>query len=237
MKCADSYDIVRNTQVALYKNSGVDSRDFAGLIELISPENMAAFLDLSYREVEVIPGTNHSVEVAGMLDRTNRTILISRQFPLEQRRLTGMHEIVHWMLHKHVGRDVLHRDRPISDVPQQGTVEWYEWEATNVACQCLMPEKMVKDKFSELFGLSYGEPIEFNEDVAFYFNMDIEQLRRLGIKQRAMLLTTARAFGRSILPLHQQFKVSATAMAIRLQELDLIAPDRWRGKPSLRIIK
>jgi hypothetical protein len=237
MKSASSYDIVRKTQIALYKNSGIESSDFTGLIELISPENMADFLDLSFKIVDVIPGANPNYEVAGMLDRTNRTIWISRQFPNEQCRLTGMHEIVHWMLHGHIGRDVLHRDRPITDQPQQGSVPYHEWEATNVACQLLMPEKMVTNKFAELFGLSRGEPIEFNEDVAFHLNMDIEQLRRFSIKQRAMLLATTRSFGRPITPLHQLFKISPTAMAIRLQELELIAPDRRRGTPNLRIVR
>jgi len=237
MKCADKYDVVRKTQIAHFQNSGVDRQDFDGLIELFSPESTAEFLGLEYVEREVIQSDGPDFEVAGMLDRSNKIIYVSRRFPVEQRRLTGMHEIMHWMLHIHVGRDVLHRDRPISHLPQNGSVKWYEWEATNVACQYLMTEKMVKERFSHMYGLDFGEPIEFNEDVAFFLNKNIEELRKMGSKKRAMLLATTQLYSRPITPLHRQFKVSPTAMAIRLQELNLLAPDRLRGKPDLRIVR
>lgn len=236
MKCANSYDVVRQTQIALFKESGVDERDFNGLIELFSPEILAEYLELSYIVVDKIPSNDANFETAGVLDRTNKTIYVSNEFSVEQRRLTGMHEIIHWMLHKHVGRDFLHRDRPITHSPQQNKVEYHEWEATNVACQYLMTEKMVKDKFSQIFNLPVGMPIQFNEDVAFYLNMDIETISKMNIQQRAMLLAATPLYGRSMNPLHRQFKVSPTAMAIRLQELELLAPDRWRGKPNLRIV-
>ena len=237
MECTEKYDVVRNTQIALYKSSGIDGRDFDGLIELFSPESTAEYLGLNYQELEDIPGSDPSFEVAGMLDRTNRTIYISRRFPVEQRRLTGLHEIIHWILHKNVGRDMLHRDRPITHSPQKGSVEWYELEATNVACQWLMTEKMVRERFAKIFHLPYGESIEFDENTAFFLGIDIEQLRRMDLKQRAMLLATSHLYGNAIVPLHQQFKVSATAMAIRLQELELLAADRLRGKPSLSIVR
>ncbi len=41
MKCADGYDVVRKTQIALFKESGIDTHDFNGLIDLFSPEKMA----------------------------------------------------------------------------------------------------------------------------------------------------------------------------------------------------
>lgn len=237
MKCSDRYDVVRNTQIALFKESGVDPQDFNGLIDLFGPERLANYLELDYRELEVIPSSNPDFEVAGMLDRTNRIIYVSRAFPLEQQRLTGIHEIMHWMLHQDVGRDRLHRDRPISHLPRENSVLWYEWEATNVGCQYLMPEKLVKERFSLVFGLRVGEQIQFNEDVAFYLGRDIEDLRRMDYKDRATLLATTESYGRPIVPLYRQFRVSPTAMRIRLQELDLLAPDRWRGRPNLRVVR
>lgn len=237
MSCSDKYDVVRKTQVALFKDSGVNPQDFDGLIDLFGPEPLAEFLGLKYCEVEVIPSNDAGFEVAGTLDRTNRTVTISRRFPLEQRRLTGIHEIVHWMLHKHVGADILHRDRPISQLPQKKDVEWYEWEATNVACQYLMTERMVKERFGLIFGLPDGVAIEFDDHVAFHLNENLETFRRMDVRQRAIRLATATFFGRSIIPLHYQFKVSPTAMAIRLQELNLLAPDRWRGKPKLHLVR
>lgn len=237
MKLADRYDVVRNTQVALYRQSGVDPNDFNGLIELFSPEKLAEYLELDYLEVEVLLSDNPNFEVAGQIDRTTKTVRVSRKFPIEQRRLTGMHELMHWMLHQHVGRDVMHRDRPISHLPKEGSVNSYEWEATNVACQYLMTAKMVAERFAQVFFLPVGVPIEFDENVAFYLNKDIEDLRVMDMHRRATLLATTPYYGGNhIIPLHQQFKVSPTAMAIRLQELELLAPDRPRGTPKLWVV-
>lgn len=230
------YDVVRKTQIALFKESDVDKRDFEGLIHLFSPDVLAEYLGLNYCEVEEIPTNDPKIEVAGVLDRRNKIIHVSKKFPAEQRRLTGMHEIVHWMLHKHVGLDVLHRDRPISYLPEKTAVEWFEWEATNVGCQYLMPEKLVKDKFSEIFNLPYGEPLVFDESVAFYLKEDIEALRKMKQMQKVLRLVTASFYG-DIIPLHQLFKVSPTAMAIRLLELNLIAQDRQRGVPDLYVVR
>lgn len=237
MKSSDRYDVVRKTQIALFQKSGIDKQDFDSLIELFSPRKLAEFLGLDYVELDEIPSNDPNFEIAGTLDRTNRVVCISMRFPVDQRRLTGLHEIVHWMLHQHVGRDILHRDRPVSDFLQNNSVKWYEREATNVACQYLMTEKMVKDRFSLLFDQPLDEPIQFNEDVAFYLMKDIEELRWMDENKRAMLLATTQVYGRPIMPLYRQFKVSPTAMAIRLKELRLLAPDRSRGKPNLRIVR
>ncbi len=236
MKSADRFDLVRKTQIALFQESGVDKSDFDGIIELLGPEKIARYLSIKYIEVDELPSNDANIEIAGVLDRTNKTIYVSKKFPIEQRRLTGMHEIIHWMLHKNVGRDHLHRDRPISRVPGKDSVDWYEVEATNYACRYLMPEKMVKEIFARSFGLHIGEQIEFNENVAFHLGKDIEIVRTMDQMQRAILLATNSSFGRAIIPLYLQFKVSPTAMAIRLKELDLLAPDRWRGKPNLRVV-
>ena len=231
------YDVVRKTQIALFETSGIDSHDFNGLINLFSPEILADFLGLEYHELEEISTNDCTMEVAGLLDRKNKVIYVSKKFPAEQQRLTGMHELVHWMLHEHAGLDVMHRDRPISHLPKEGSVDSIEWEATNVACQYLMPEKLVKEKFSEIFNLSYGESLEFDENTAFHLNTNMDKLRKMQEMQRARQLATAQFYGRHIIPLHQLFKISPTAMAIRLLELNLIAPDRHRGRPTLRVIR
>lgn len=231
------YDKVRNTQIALFKDSGIDKHDFEGIIHLLSPETLADYLGLEYYELEEISSNDPTMEVAGLLDRNNKTICVSKKFPMEQCRLTGMHELVHWMIHEHAGLDVMHRDRPISHLPKEGSVGRFEWEATNVACQYLMNERMVKDKFAEIFNLPYGVPLVFDENVAFYLNKDIVDLRKMDQKQRAFLLAVVQRYGCPIDSLHQQFKVSQSAMAIRLLELMLIAPDRQRGKPNLRVIR
>ena len=231
------YDIVRKTQEALYLDSGIDANDFDGLINLFSPEILAEYLGLWYHELEEIPTDDRTKEVAGLIDFKQKTVFVSMQFPADQRRLTGMHENIHWMLHRHAGLCSMHRDRPISYLPKEGSVKQIEWEATNVACQYLMPEKLVKEKFAEIFKLSGGEAFEFNENTAFFLNRDFDELRKMDDLGRARQLATAQYYSDHINPLHQLFKMSPTAMAIRLLELNLLAPDRYRGSPNLRVIR
>jgi len=231
------YDTVRKTQKALYLESGISANDFEGLINLFSPEVLAKYLGLNYSEIEEIPSSKKEIETAGLLNFKSKTIYVSNQFPLNQRRLTGMHELAHWMLHKNAGLKTMHRDRTISHLPKEGSINYIEWEATNVACQYLMPEKLVRNKFSELFRLPIGVALEFDETVAFHLGKDIDELRKMDNFKRALIVSKAQSFGYHIIPLHQQFKISPTAMAIRLLELNLLAPDRHRGRPSLRIIR
>lgn len=172
------YDIVRKTQVALYKDSGIDPNDFDSIIDLFSPEILAEYLNLGYLEVEKIHSDDPKIEVAGLLDCENANIYVSGKFPEDQRRLTGMHEIVHWMLHRNSGIGLMHRDRPISHLPKEGSVNFIEWEATHVACQYMMPDKLVRDVFSKTFLLSAEEAFVFNEDTAFHLRKDIDTLKR-----------------------------------------------------------
>ena len=231
------FQIVRQTLKEMFLESGIGKDDHVGIVNLFSPENVAGYLGLAYERIEEIPSGSLQFKTAGLLDRHNKRIVIANCFPPEQQRLTGMHEIIHWMLHADVGLTKMHRDRPIGFLPKKEDVPYFEWEATHLACLALMPEKMVKKEFAIRFGLGYGVPLEFDENAAFYLAKDIEDLRKKGLKEKAFLLASTNSYGRPIVPLSQQFKVSPTAMAIRLQELNLLAPDRWRGKPNLRLIK
>lgn len=231
------YEIVRKTQIEIFRRSGIAPHDYEGIIELLSPQVIAEDLGLSYIVVEELTSSSSMFKTAGILDRRNKQIIVSNEFPVEQQRLTGMHEVVHWMLHEHIGRDVMHRDRPISIVPEQHNIDYVEWEATHIACLSLMPEKMVKERFAVTFRLPYGQALELDEDAAFYLNREIEELRKMTLRQKSLLLVMAHSFERPFDPLHKFFKMSPTAMAIRLEELELIAPDRWKGTPRLRIVR
>ncbi|MFT5548093.1 MAG: Zn-dependent peptidase ImmA (M78 family) [Candidatus Azotimanducaceae bacterium] len=230
------HEKVRNTQIEIFRESGV-SYDDRRILDLIGPEPMAFHLGLSYEEWDEIPSGNAGFKVAGFLERSKNRIVVSKEFPAEQRRLTGMHEIVHWILHANIGRDKLHRDRPIDSVPKRTGYDEIEWEATHIACLCLMPEKLVKQYFAETFGLNSDEPIRMDEEVAFHLGMKHEKLENMSLRQRSLEVSTARRFGRNITPLHKQFKISPTAMAIRLEELDLVTSSMWQGKPNLQLVR
>lgn len=237
MKHVDKYEAVRRTQITLFHGSGLAKNDYAGMIELFGPKPLAEFLGVDYVEVEEIPSNDPGFAVAGTLDRRARLIQISMRFPHEQRRLTGLHELIHWMLHQQVGGNQLHRDRPISHRPDRNAVPFIEWEATNLACEYLMPEKLMKKLFASIFHVDYGQPLETDANVAFHLQKDEDALRGMDIRQKSFLLSTATFYGRPLIPLHRLFKVSPTAMAIRLQELELIGPNRYKGRPKLQIIK
>lgn len=231
------FEKVRRTQIALFRDSGLANDEFDGLIDLFSPENIADFLGLRYREVDSIPSIGLHVMTAGILDRPNKTILVSKEFPSEQRRLTGMHEVIHWMCHEEVGRNQLHRDRPIGFFQKSQEIDLVEWEATNFACQYLMTDRMVKEKFADSFKIDLGARFPFNENTAFYLGVDVDRLSKMSLRERSTKLATVSRFGRDILPMYKCFKVSPTAMAIRLEELGLVSIDCRSSRPNLKVVR
>lgn len=229
------YQVVRRTQVELFREAGYTGDD-RGIVDLLDPILMIEHLGYKYEEWEEIPSGNPKYRTAGFLDRKKRRVVISLQFPIEQRRMTAMHEVVHLILHNHLGKERIHRDRPI-DIADKSHSDPIEKEATEIASLCLMPELLVKKLFAETFCLSVESPIIVNEDTAFYLGNSIERLSAMDSRSISMALVTATNYGRPIEPIHRQFRVSPTSMAIRLEELNLIVPPVRRGTPTLKIVK
>ncbi len=237
VKYVDKYEAIRRTQITLFRDSGLGKSDYSGMIELFGPRTLADFLDLTYKEVDDIPSENANYLTAGTLDRREKIIQVSLRFPPEQRRLTGLHELMHHMLNHDIGKETLHRDRPIDHQSRRNNVAFVEWEATHVACQYLMPEKLVKTIFSSFFHLEYGHPLCFDPNTAFHLNeKDETRISKLDLRQRSLLIAQVTFYGVSLIPLYEFFKVSPTAMAIRLEELKLIDSNSYPGKPILRIV-
>ena len=163
-------------------------------------------------------------EVAGTIDRFERTVQISRRFEPPVRRFTAAHELGHALLHDGQG---LHRDRAL-DGSQLGIArDRTEWEADVFAAYFLMPEKQVRAAFECAFKV---RKFVLNEDTAFALNArDLETLRAncREIRYLSRLLSrTTRYDGVHFLSLTEQFGVSPEAMAIRLEELKIISrPD------------
>jgi Zn-dependent peptidase ImmA (M78 family) len=160
------------------------------------------------------------IEVAGLIDRAKRRVHISRQFSPRVRRFTLAHELGHALLHPFANG--IHRDRPmdgtwISREPQ-------ELEADHFAACFLMPRRLLRSRFAECFGVS-----EFllTEEAAFaLYGSTSEDLLKDGTARRdlARRLATAEQYnGRRFQSLADQFYVSSEAMAIRLEQLDLVA--------------
>lgn len=165
-----------------------------------------------------IPGRSGQIEVAGVIDMNAKTVRVGRQFPEAVRTFTAAHELAHAVLHPQL--DGLHRDKALDGVLQ--ATDRVETEANRFATLFLMPAKLVKARFLELF---LTERFEINDDTAFALaGRSLADLGNAYETRRSLtraLAASERYNGRHFIPLHQQFRVSREAMAIRLEELSL----------------
>ena len=191
-------------------------------IKLFTPENAARHLGYDYQllpEILALDTQRDQLAIAGNLDQRRRLISVSERFDLPVQRFTGAHEIGHIRL-GHEGH-VIHREIPHER--QRGFRNVTEQEADHWAACYLIPRGTLAKAIYETFGLK--EPIVFDEAMAFWLcpdDMDAIVRPEYGSNMRARCLSRCHSFGgRQIVPLHQQFKVSVSAMANRLDELKI----------------
>ncbi len=158
-------------------------------------------------------------EVAGLIDKTQKKVSISKSFPQETINFTAAHELGHLILHE---QEVLHRDRPFdgsSTVPK----DLVEQQADKFAAYFLMPALIVKDVFYEIYEV---EKLRMNEGTALALAIgNLSELRDRCKDQRgfAMMIAQTEIYaGKSFNSLAKIFRVSSGAMAIRLMELSLV---------------
>ena len=159
------------------------------------------------------------LEVAGIIDDSSRRVRISRKFPPHVRSFTAAHELGHALLHEARG---LHRDRPLD-----GTCisrEHIEREADKFASYFLMPGKLIRASFETHFGTSQ---FLLNDDTGFALSrgttLDLKGGCR-SLRDLSRILASAESYnGLRFDSLASQFRVSVEAMAIRIEELELVA--------------
>ncbi len=101
-----------------------------------------------------------------------------------------------------------------------------EREANLFAAEILMPRRQVSSLFTARHG-SRVHPDDIDEKLAFTLSLGSstmpspELLRSMSRRERARLIAKDTSGG-LLLPLTEFFGVSETAMAIRLEELDLV---------------
>jgi len=165
-------------------------------------------------------GTGGLVEVAGLIDRTSKTVHVSRQFSLSVRTFTAAHELGHAVLHR-AGAGV-HRDRPMDGAALSR--DPVELQADKFATYFLMPAKLVRARFAGLFGT---ECFALTDETSFALSstslLEIQAKYRTRRDLSRLLASAERYNGRQVTPLTAQFRVSTEAMAIRLEELGLLA--------------
>ena len=157
------------------------------------------------------------------MDRPSKNIVIASRFGNEVARFTAGHELGHWDLHP---REVnIHRDLPVNGL-ERDVKDPIEREADHFSACFLMPERLVRKVFHEMF-LTEGKPFVFNQLAIYNLHTnEFDELLYPAIDsyERELTLARARSFGRRHYQrsLAELFQVSAATMAIRIRELRLV---------------
>ena len=217
--------IVRNLQNEMWRHQ-VDlfpDQQILNPLEVIDP--VVGLASIGYRTLFVDSIGQHTfdgktMEVAGTIDRSEKVVRISRRFAPEIQNYTAAHELAHAILHERAG---LHRDRAPDGSMGRVARAPIEREADKFAAFFLMPDKHVRIAFGRVFK---ADTFFLNEATAFALNSELDTLRTKCKTKRelSILLACATRYdGVHIRSLCEQFNVSPVPMAIRLEELDLIA--------------
>jgi Zn-dependent peptidase ImmA (M78 family) len=159
------------------------------------------------------------VRVAGLIDRELGTVRISPTFSSQEQRYTAAHELAHAILHPSMSG--LHRDRVVSGpCPRK---DKREVEADKFASCFLIPARLLLNRFQLCFGSQF---LRLNEDTVYGLsipNIDVAVRRFRNTRDLSLAIATTSSFmGRPFDSLSKYFRVSQTAMAIRLEEVGLI---------------
>jgi Zn-dependent peptidase ImmA (M78 family) len=217
---------VRRLQVEIYTRAKLrHSFGVPDIPILFDPRHVADHCELFY-EVRERLETDYrgGGEAAGLWQRDRSTILVSARYPYQTQRWTAAHEIGHFILHPRVGDRTLHRELPL-DAPR-GSRPPLEREADYFAACLLMPRNAVIAEFDARFGTKH--PLALTETVAWHLKLDERVMfsEPPGSLMFATAVAKAQHFDRRWFhgSIAQFFGVSAKAMAIRLEELNLVVP-------------
>lgn len=168
--------------------------------------------------VEVIG--NESIEVCGIIDQPNKIVAVSNSFSDQIQNFTAAHELGHAILHE---QPILHRDIPIDCVGKRNPRDKVEIEADTFATYFLMPTKLIMQEFGKRYS---NETFKINENTAFKFGgrstIDLKKECKTARNLSRKLASTELYDYKNFISLAKQFNVSIEAMAIRLEELDLV---------------
>lgn len=190
-------------------------------LEVISP--VAALTSRGYKLIQGDLGQDfiegRLLEVAGYIDAKSKHVAISTKISREEQFFTAAHELGHAILHPN--RHGLHRDRPIKGPCARKDV--LEVEADYFASCFLMPEKQVRRHFEWNF---LSDRFEINNETAYALcGTDVIGLRSKVKSERALTRVLSECIhfnGNRLASLKSIFGVSTEAMAIRLEELELV---------------
>ena len=217
-------ELARKVHKALW-----ESRDKFNLklspVDLLDPQTAAKHLgfDLDYVDsLGFYADRSEKIVVSGLIDRSNRSIQVSRELDPRVQRFTAAHEIGHAILHKHMS--LVHRDRPMDGTRIER--DQLEYEADKFATYFLMPANLLRTEFETRFLMS---PFVLDEATSFALFNDslVDTIKtysgQRGRRKLARFLASAMQYnGNHFYSLAEYFKVSIETMAIRLEELNLV---------------
>jgi formiminotetrahydrofolate cyclodeaminase len=212
---------IQNT-MWVYKDTIWKKNEPVTPIEIIDPVKLLKKLGYQYQQKDLLESyetLDGYFETAGVIDTQNKHLSISKNFAPQTINFTIAHELGHAILHPNL---VLHRDRPMDGSSVNTTVDFKEWQANKFASCFLMPSKLVKKQFQQLF---LSTRIGLNTSTALALGMRITDLRDKCKSDRDLskIIASTEQFGSVSFPsLAQQFEVSNETMAIRLEELELV---------------
>jgi Zn-dependent peptidase ImmA (M78 family) len=214
----------RSLQIEVYRRRGVlwNGSPPQSVVDILEPGVALHYLGYFVDSVAAIGELEINgvrSEVAGMIDHDRLRVTISERFLNPEKRFTTAHELGHALLHP--DRGTMHRDLPME---RAGVLrDWREVEANRFASAYLMPQKLVAERFSECFQL---DKFSLSDATAYALcGTDATTVRQQYRSPRQLaqcLAGTGRFNFQHFQPLNEQFKVSRTAMAIRLEELGLV---------------
>jgi Zn-dependent peptidase ImmA (M78 family)/formiminotetrahydrofolate cyclodeaminase len=156
-------------------------------------------------------------QVAGLINKNDKTVVISKELTPEVRNFTIAHELGHALMHS--GLSVLHRDRVI-DGSNSTSNDIKERQANKFAASFLMPSQVVKLVFQQIF---QADRFVVNKNNVFNVGGGrLEDFIKRHRNTRGVARFLAKYEGGKFKSLSNIFGVSTETMAIRLEELGLI---------------
>lgn len=217
--------------MAYVKSRHPDAKDAR---QYLHPRYVAEFLGYGYEErpnldleLQAVGGTasRRTGSFVGQLDRERRLIFVSETQPPDERRFTGLHEIGHLILHGDL--EVVHRDRPASATVRR---QPRERQADEFAAAYGMPAAWLRLDIKERFGTP---PVMIDDNLAWWLDPnDPHRFQHAGLDRLDaefhMARCTRTSYGEFV-ALKDAYCVTATAMALRLNELDAVYRTRGFG--------
>lgn len=185
----------------------------------------AAFRVLGY-EFETLPSLGQftddgeDVEIAGYINKRDSYAAVSKTFPPNVRQFTAAHELGHAVLHN---ANEQFRDRALDGATGRGRRSPVEYEADKFAAYFLMPESVMREVFRGIFR---ADQFVISDEAAFAIGVQsATQLLNVCPSIRDLFLRLAKTTifaGRPVNSIATIFGVSNGAMAIRIEELQMI---------------